>query len=268
MTSSTIKNNKPLKWATQRINANKSTYRVNKRTTFNNTTRTGNSTSTAATAASAVLTAETEKNPHQEIERLQKEIAFTYDNVATITVHFESLHHAYICSKPELEKSKSATRLGEMEKELLTAYDDLGLQVTHLERKIAKLEKRLAQLKEIAESTKKPTAPVPAALAPVKQEQHQQKSQPQYQHQAQYASPLIYDELNLISSPCSSTDSSISECPLETSGFYCNDWALSQIIEDQAILFDNTFQFMPANNNCVDYFGCEDLLAYPSFIMQ
>lgn len=263
MTSSTIKNNnKPLKWATQRINANKSTYRVNKRTALNNTTRTGNTTTTAANAAAAVLTAETEKSPHQEIERLQKEIAFTYDNVATITVHFESLHHAYICSKPELEKSKSATRLGEMEKELLTAYDDLGLQVTHLERKIAKLEKRLAQLKEIAVSTKKPTVPAPAAPAPVQQQQQQ------------YASPLIYDELNLISSPCSSTDSSISDCQLETSGFYYDDWALSQIIEDQTMLFDNTFQFMPANNNnnnsnnCMDYFGCEDLLAYPSFIMQ
>ncbi|CAO3655598.1 unnamed protein product [Mucor fragilis] len=268
MTSSTIKNNnKPLKWATQRINANKSTYRVNKRTALNNTTRTGNNTTTATTAASAILTAETEKSPHQEIERLQKEIAFTYDTVATITVHFESLHHAYICSKPELEKSKSATRLGEMEKELLTAYDDLGLQVTHLERKIAKLEKRLAHLKEIAESTKKPTAPVPAAPAPVKQEQYQ--PQLYHQQQAQYASPLIYDELNLISSPCSSTDSSISDCPLEASGFYCDDWALSQIIEDQAVLFDNTFQFMPANNsNCMDYFGCEDLLAYSSFIMQ
>lgn len=259
MTSSTIKNNnKPLKWATQRINANKPTYRVNKRTPLNNTTRTTTSTSTAATAAAAVLTAETEKSPHQEIERLQKELAFTYDTVATITVHFESLHHAYTCSKPELDKTKSATRLGEMEKELLTAYDDLGLQVTHLERKIAKLEKRIAQLKEI--EAKKPTvkaAPVQATSVP---------SSTQFQ---QYTSPLIYDELNLISSPCSSTDSSISDYQVETSGVYCDDWTLSQIIEDQTMLFDNSFQFMPINNNnCMDYFNCEDLLAYPSFIMQ
>ncbi|KAG2209624.1 hypothetical protein INT46_007316 [Mucor plumbeus] len=271
MTSSTTKNNnKPLKWTTQRINTNKPTYRVNKRTALNNATRTA--TTTATTAAAAVLTAETEKKSHQEIERLQKELAFTYDTVATITVHFESLHHAYTCSKPELDKSKSATRLGEMEKELLTAYDDLGLQVTHLERKIAKLEKKIAQLKEI--EAKKPTvkaepvqttsvqatpAPAPAPVpAPVPVPFQQ------------YTSPLIYDELNLVSSPCSSTDSSISDCQLETSGFYCDDWALSQIIEDQSMLFNNFYQFMPINNNnnCMDYFNCEDLLAYPSFIMQ
>ncbi|KAI8643041.1 hypothetical protein BD408DRAFT_415483 [Parasitella parasitica] len=266
MTSTAIKNNnKPLKWATQRINANKSTYRVNKRTPLNSSTR---------TAAAAVMTAETEKNPHQEIKRLEKELAFTYDNIATITVHFESLHHAYTSSKPELDKSKSATRLGEMEKELLTAYDDLGLQVTHLERKIGKLEKRIAQLKQIAEATKKPivaastgpvsvppqvsvsvAAPAPAPVSVLIPGQ-------------QYASPLIYDEINLISSPCSSTDSSIADCQLEASGFYCDDWTLSQIIEDQTMLFDNSFQFMPLNNSCMDYFNCEDLLSYPSFIMQ
>lgn len=225
MAPSTIKNNKPIKWATQRVNTNTSTIkptnRVHKRVSPSNTR-------VATTAAAAAMTAETEKNPHAEIERLQKELAFTYDTVATITVHFESLHHAYTSSKPELDKTKTATRLGEMEKELLTAYDDLGLQVTHLERKIAKLEKRIAQLKEIASDPKpKPVVTIPTPIQP---------------------SPMIYDSM---SSPCSSTDSSISDCNLETFGLNCNDWTLSQIInnEEQPMLYDNSFPFLPVTTN-------------------
>jgi hypothetical protein len=128
---------KPLKWATQRVHhINKATYRIQK-----------SKKSTTSTTASKMKKDIGNNDPKQEIARIEKELAFTYDTIATITVHFESLHHAYTSSKQELDKIKAATRLSEMEKELLTAYDDLGLQVNHLERKITKLEKRITELK-------------------------------------------------------------------------------------------------------------------------
>lgn len=245
-TTTTIKN-KPLKWTTQRVVNNikpttttANNNRVQKRTTTTNATMTRNN------IAAAIMTAEIKTNPREEIERLSSELEFTYDTVATITVHFESLHHAYTCSKPELDKSKSATRLGEMEKELLTAYDDLGLQVTHLERKISKLEKRLAQLRELESiyvaspvKEQKEEVSVPAPVATIEQTPQQQKQQE--------FSPYTYD---LISSPCSSTDSSIAEYQFENN-FYCDDWTLSQIInneDQQALLFDNS-SFSVCNNN-------------------
>jgi hypothetical protein len=249
--SSTTTKNKPLKWTTQRVNNGNSNFkptannRVHKRTPSNTSNITRNN------IAAAIMTAEIKTNPREEIERLQSELEFTYDTVATITVHFESLHHAYTCSKPELDKSKSATRLGEMEKELLTAYDDLGLQVTHLERKISKLEKRLTQLRELE------SIYVSSSSSPIVKVEPQQATQQQVQQQA---SPLIYD---LISSPCSSTDSSIGDYQLESSGFYCDDWTLSQIMnneDQQAILFDQSFSLLSAetasscnNNNMMNY---------------
>jgi hypothetical protein len=80
-----------------------------------------------------------------EMERLASELAFTYDHLATISVHFESLQLAY--TQADLNEHYSATRLGPKEKELLAAYDDLGLQVVHLERKIQTLEARLQELR-------------------------------------------------------------------------------------------------------------------------
>ena len=156
---------KPLKWTTQKVNQVKSSSsrRVTKRTSSN-----------SATQQQQVkkLTAGIQSDTRKEIARLENELEFTYDTVATITVHFESLYHAYTSSKSELDRTRSETRLGEMEKELLTAYDDLGLQVTHLERKIAKLEKRLHTLRELE-------TPAPS---------------------------LVQDVIN---SPCSSIDSSV-----------------------------------------------------------
>ncbi|KAI8068807.1 hypothetical protein BDF21DRAFT_425556 [Thamnidium elegans] len=218
MTSSTLKN-KPLKWTTQRVNntnfksSSSNNNRVNKRAASNKSRN---------NITAAIMTAEIKTDPREEIERLQNELEFTYDTVATITVHFESLHHAYTCSKPELDKSKNSTRLGEMEKELLTAYDDLGLQVTHLERKIAKLEKRLVQLRELES----------IYVAPVVVE----KKQPIINE-----SPAVSDESNFISSPCSSVDSSIADCQLETSNYSYNDWTLSQIMNnnEQPMLFND-----------------------------
>lgn len=236
MTSSTLKN-KPLKWTTQRVNntnfKSSSSHRVHKRSTTS--TRTNNN---ANTAAAAIMTAEIKTDPREEIERLQNELEFTYDTVATITVHFESLHHAYMCSKPELDKSKNSTRLGEMEKELLTAYDDLGLQVTHLERKIAKLEKRLVQLRQLEFTY----------VAPVTQEKQVPCSIEELEEEA----PLfVKDESNstaFMSSPCSSVDSSIADYQQqpETNYFY-DDWTLSQIMnqhEEQPMMYNDCNQVM------------------------
>ncbi|CEG82661.1 hypothetical protein RMATCC62417_16704 [Rhizopus microsporus] len=135
---------KPLRWTTQRVHKISNPNRIQKQ----KPSKTRKITTNQAANEEPV----TIKCPQKEIERLQNELEFTYDAVATITVNFQSLLHAYKCSEPQLEKTKSATRLCEMEKELLTAYDDLTLQVSHLERKIAKLEKRITTLKKIEES--------------------------------------------------------------------------------------------------------------------
>lgn len=125
--------NKPIKWATQRASPKlNKPYKVQKKSQNPNQTRSGN----------------TKLKEEDSLVKLEKELAFTYDTMATITVHYESLYHAYCSSKQKLDQSKTETRLCEMEKELLTAYDDLGLQVNHLERNIFKLEKRMKQLKE------------------------------------------------------------------------------------------------------------------------
>ncbi|KAI7876000.1 hypothetical protein K492DRAFT_172903 [Lichtheimia hyalospora FSU 10163] len=83
----------------------------------------------------------------QEIVKLESELTFTYDTLATINVMFDSLQHAYASSESEMERLRNPLRLSEKEKELLGAYDDLGLQVVHLERQIIKLEKKLMELK-------------------------------------------------------------------------------------------------------------------------
>ncbi|KAI8138233.1 hypothetical protein BJV82DRAFT_583108 [Fennellomyces sp. T-0311] len=80
------------------------------------------------------------------LPELENELAYSVDSLATISVMFDSLRHAYATSKPQMDRSSTATRLGDMEKELLTAYDDLGLQVVHLERHINKLERQIKQL--------------------------------------------------------------------------------------------------------------------------
>lgn len=237
--------NKPLKWTTQRVNNIKSTPRVHKRTPSN--TRNTNSNNIAAT----IMTAEIKSDPSKEIEKLQSELEFTYDTVATITVHFESLHHAYMCSKPELDKSKSATRLGEMEKELLTAYDDLGLQVNHLERKINKLEKKLSQLRALE-----------AIYSP-----------PEQKKAVVVESPSLNDELNFISSPCSSTDSSVADFN-QFDSFYCDDWTLSQIISSTDFTQQQQQQqgcdTIPSDFYQQFYYDCnpqqdELFISYPTF---
>ncbi|KAI8138230.1 hypothetical protein BJV82DRAFT_632279 [Fennellomyces sp. T-0311] len=130
---------KTFKWAPQRVK----TGRVHKRTGSASSPRSVSSKKPAST-------------PTNEIARLESEITFTYDAFATVSVMFDSLQHAYASSKAEMDKSRNETRLSEKEKELLAAYDDLGLQVVHLERQVVKLEKRLAELRS--------TTPVPEAV--------------------------------------------------------------------------------------------------------
>ncbi|KAI8888686.1 hypothetical protein K501DRAFT_282745 [Backusella circina FSU 941] len=89
-------------------------------------------------------------NKGNAFESLLSELAFSYDSLATINVMFNSLRHAYAsCDIMKKDKEEHGiVRLGDRERELLAAYDDLGLQVSHLEKKIALLESRLIQLKK------------------------------------------------------------------------------------------------------------------------
>lgn len=109
----------------------------------------------------------TNKNPTMipsvadNIKALQDELEFTCDSLATINILYESLYQAYKLSEPELEKTKSATRLCEKEKELLTEYDDLGLQISHFSSKFTELENRIAALKESEEEV----YDIPSSLA-------------------------------------------------------------------------------------------------------
>ncbi|CDH58849.1 predicted protein [Lichtheimia corymbifera JMRC:FSU:9682] len=135
---------KSFKWTTQRIKSG----RVHKRTT--------SSASSRSTKKSASHNATTNKRNgatrEESIRQLESELNYTYDTLATIYVMFGSLEHAYTSCKPEMDQSQNATRLSDKEKELLTQFDDLGLQVTHLERQLVKLEKRLAELRSSAPS--------------------------------------------------------------------------------------------------------------------
>ncbi|KAI8887145.1 hypothetical protein K501DRAFT_283434 [Backusella circina FSU 941] len=246
--SSSVMKKKPLKWAAQKehhtSNKNKS-GRVSKRTSTNSRHTTSSPVKILTAATTEIMsTIQDVPNPQQkennkepispssEIERLHSDLEFARDNFATILVHFESLHHAYTRCKPELDESKGATRLGEKEKELLTAYDDLGLQVTHLERKITKLEKRISELKESPEY--------------IKEQNELQKQQQQQQPQSSNISttttlspPLsVCEESDLLfmSSPCTSTDSLASDNYLVSYSRndyyhynYTNEWAKKQL---------------------------------------
>ncbi|GAB5590413.1 hypothetical protein Unana1_05313 [Umbelopsis nana] len=82
----------------------------------------------------------------QEIRRLEKELTFSCDTLATIVVMIESLQRAYDSRRPD-QPILGKTRLDAAERELLAEYDDLDLQMSHLEKKIALMETELADLK-------------------------------------------------------------------------------------------------------------------------
>ncbi|CAO3643523.1 unnamed protein product [Mucor fragilis] len=77
------------------------------------------------------------------------ELEFSYDCLATINVVYTSLRHTYSESKWSIEQQGNVTRLCDMEKELLIAYDDLNLQIKHLEKSIIKMEQKLMRLKSL-----------------------------------------------------------------------------------------------------------------------
>ncbi|KAI9268853.1 hypothetical protein BDA99DRAFT_502820 [Phascolomyces articulosus] len=94
----------------------------------------------------------TTKKYHRKIPKnntslhdLENELEHSLDSLASVTVMLESLRHAYTTCKSDIDQSSTATRLGAMEKELLTAYDDLGIQVRQLGRHITKLEKQIKE---------------------------------------------------------------------------------------------------------------------------
>ncbi|KAI7880155.1 hypothetical protein K492DRAFT_178071 [Lichtheimia hyalospora FSU 10163] len=149
MTSSIATSTSPksFKWTTQRIKSG----RVHKRTT-SSASSSSRSTKKSASHNSATTNKRNGATREEAIRQLESELNYTYDTLATIYVMFESLEHAYTSSKPEMDQSQNATRLSDKEKELLTQFDDLGLQVTHLERQIVKLEKRLVELRSSAPS--------------------------------------------------------------------------------------------------------------------
>ncbi|KAH8554119.1 hypothetical protein BGW37DRAFT_483542 [Umbelopsis sp. PMI_123] len=80
-----------------------------------------------------------------DIKRLEKELAFSCDTLATIVVMIESLQRAYDGRRPD--QTQGRTRLTAAERELLAEYDDLELQMSHLEKKIVHMEAQLTELK-------------------------------------------------------------------------------------------------------------------------
>ncbi|KAI7855727.1 hypothetical protein BDC45DRAFT_505730 [Circinella umbellata] len=81
----------------------------------------------------------------KSLPELEDELEHSLDSLTAVTVMFDSLRHAYTTCKSEIDQSSTPTRLGDMERELLTAYDDIGIQVRQLGRHIGKLEKQIKE---------------------------------------------------------------------------------------------------------------------------
>lgn len=79
---------------------------------------------------------------------LVSELDYSYDSLATITVIYNSLKLTYTTNKDNIEQFRNNTRLNDMEKELLAAYDDLSLQINHLKKDITKIEEKILKLKD------------------------------------------------------------------------------------------------------------------------
>ncbi|CAO3630284.1 unnamed protein product [Cunninghamella echinulata] len=171
-----------------------------------------------------------------EMERLSSELQFTYDSLATIIVHFDSLQLAYTSSKPDLDKDYSATRLTPKEKELLAAYDDLGLQVVHLDRKIKKLEARLSELRN--NNNCSPT------------------SSPTLMTVSSPTSSIATTNSSLIISPPPSHQTSFFNSPPQDSFFECMDFfqqqQQQQLVDPNDLFLMDSFYYYPSQDTCVD----------------
>lgn len=93
------------------------------------------------------------ENSHdnKNLNELEDEFAYTQETLATVNIMFDSLKQTFIDYEPHLKPN--VTRLCEKEKELLSAYDDLELQVIHLKRHINKLESSWQQWKSTCNNT-------------------------------------------------------------------------------------------------------------------
>ncbi|KAI8092171.1 uncharacterized protein B0P05DRAFT_525094 [Gilbertella persicaria] len=78
---------------------------------------------------------------------LQSDLDYAYDSLASIQVIYHSLKHTYLGCQTKIEQHRNMTRLCDMEKELLIAYDDISLQVTHLKKDLTRIEREMNQLK-------------------------------------------------------------------------------------------------------------------------
>jgi hypothetical protein len=83
--------------------------------------------------------------PHPTVSDLERDLAFTQDQLATILVMLESLRTAYSSRSPSPSSQPRTSRLEDVDRELLTAYDDIMTQVNHLEKRINTLESRLEE---------------------------------------------------------------------------------------------------------------------------
>ncbi|KAL9560495.1 hypothetical protein PS6_000097 [Mucor atramentarius] len=94
-------------------------------------------------------TSANDNTAESQFNGLITELEFSYDCLATINVVYTSLRHAYSDSRWSIEQQGNVTRLCDMEKELLIAYDDLSLQISQLEKSIVKMEQKLIRLKSM-----------------------------------------------------------------------------------------------------------------------
>ncbi|KAI8342226.1 hypothetical protein BD560DRAFT_412030 [Blakeslea trispora] len=93
-----------------------------------------------------------EKKGKYDVEDIQSDLDYACDSLASIKVVYDSLKHTYLGCQPQIEQHKANTRLCDMEKELLIAYDDISLQIAHLKKDVARLEKEMDQIKNTVQT--------------------------------------------------------------------------------------------------------------------
>lgn len=89
------------------------------------------------------------------VHRLETELSFLQNECTTICIMFDSLRNAFYARALQQPDQFTAVPVlyhrqgrGDMDREMLTAYDDLTLKVRQLERKVDKLESEVCAIKE------------------------------------------------------------------------------------------------------------------------
>ncbi|KAI8368598.1 hypothetical protein EDC96DRAFT_504907 [Choanephora cucurbitarum] len=93
-----------------------------------------------------------EKKGKYDMDDIQSDLDYACDSLASIQVVYDSLKHTYLGCQNKIEQHKANTRLCDMEKELLIAYDDISLQVAHLKKDIARIEKEMDHIKNTVQT--------------------------------------------------------------------------------------------------------------------